>query len=119
MRRLIILLIIIPLFGVSQTNHELEFNSATFDYVEMPNTSSVIANKTAFSISCWVNPQADITHSGIIGFRNNLDADFYLLQLQNTNNIESRFRNSLGVNYDIIAINALDFNQWQHLAFTL
>ena len=62
MRRLIILLIIIPLFGVSQTNHELEFNSATLDYVEMLNTSSVIANKTAFSICCWVNPQSNTDH---------------------------------------------------------
>ncbi|MBT5354737.1 MAG: hypothetical protein HOL56_06540, partial [Flavobacteriales bacterium] len=51
MKRLITLLIIIPLFGMSQTNYELSFNSATLDYVEMPNTSSVIANKTAFSIS--------------------------------------------------------------------
>ena len=50
MRRLITLLIIIPLFGMSQTNYELEFNSASFDYVEMQNTPSVIANKTAFSI---------------------------------------------------------------------
>jgi len=118
MRKLILLLIIIPFFGISQTNHELEFNSATLDYVEMLNTSVVIANKTSFSISGWVNPQSNTNHGGIIGIRNNIDADFYLLQLQNTNNIEARFRNSLGVNYDIVALNALDFNQWQHLAFT-
>ena len=118
MKRLITLLMIIPLFGMSQTNYELEFNSATFDYVEMPNTSSVIANKTAFSISCWVNPQSNSDHGGIIGFRNNSDADFYVLQMQNTTNIEARFRNSSGVNYDIVAFNALDFNQWQHLSFT-
>ena len=53
-----------------------------------------------------------------MGFRNNIDADFYLLQLQNTNNIEARFRNNIGVSYDIIANNVLSFNQWQHLAFT-
>ena len=118
MKRLITLLIIIPLFGMSQTNYELSFNSATLDYVEMPNTSSVIANKTAFSISCWVNPQSNTNHGGIMGFRNNSDADFYLLQMQNTTTIEARFRNSSGANYDILATNILDLGQWQHLAFT-
>ena len=39
------------------------------------------------------------------------------MQLQNTNNIEARFRNSSGLNYDIIA-KCIGFNQWQHLAFT-
>ena len=73
----------------------------------MPNSSAMIANKTAFSISGWVNPQSNTNHGGIMGFRNNIDADFYLLQLQNTNNIEARFRNSGGTNYDIIAANAI------------
>ena len=119
MRNLLLLLVYIPFIGISQTtDYELEFNSATLDYVEMLNTSAVIANKTSFSISGWVNPQSNTNHGGIMGFRNNIDADFYLLQLQNTNNIEARFRNSLGVDYDIVAFNALDFNQWQHLAFT-
>ena len=117
MRKILLLLMCVPFLGSTQ-DYQLDFNSATFDYVEMTGASSVIANKTAFSMSCWINPQANTTHSGIMGFRNNTDADFYLLQLQNTNNIEARFRNSLGVNYDIIATNALDFNQWQHLTFT-
>lgn len=114
----LLLLLCIPFVGIAQTDYELEFNSATQDYVQMPNTSAVIANKTAFSMSCWVYPEANTNHGGIIGFRNNTDADFYLLQLQNTNNIEARFRNSSGINYDIVAANALDFNQWQHLSFT-
>ena len=118
MKNIYLLLFLLPTLALAQTDYELEFNSATQDYVQMPNTSAVIANKMAFSISCWVNPQANTTHSGIIGFRNNTNADFYLLQLQNTNNIEARFRNSIGVNYDIIATSALDFNQWQHLALT-
>ena len=53
-----------------------------------------------------------------MGFRNNIDTDFYLLQLQNSNNIEARFTNSSGVTYDILSFNVLDYNQWQHLAFT-
>ena len=116
--RKLLFLICIPFVGIAQTDFELAFNSATLDYVEMPNSSSLIANSTTFSMSCWVNPQTNTTHSGILGFRNNTDADFYLLQLQNTNNIEARFRGSSGVNYDIFAANLLDFNQWQHLAFT-
>ena len=83
MKNILLLLLCIPFFGIAQTDYELEFNSVTQDYVEMPNASAVIANKTAFSISCWVNPQANTTHSGIMGFRNNVDADFYLLQLGN------------------------------------
>ena len=120
MKKLLLLLLCTPLLSIGQLllDYELEFNSATLDYVEMLNTSAVIANKTSFSISGWFNPQSNSNHGGMIGFRNNIDADFYLLQLQNTNNIEARFRNSLGVNYDITALNALDFNQWQHLSFT-
>ena len=38
--------------------------------------------------------------------------------MQNSNNVEARFRNSSGVNYDIVGSNLLDFNQWQHIAFT-
>ena len=101
MKKILLLLICIPFFGISQTDYELEFNSLTQEYVEMPNTSSVIANKIAFSMSAWVYPQANPSaHSGIMGFRNNTDADFYLLQLQNSNNVEARFRNSAGTNFD-------------------
>ena len=117
--RKILLLLCIPFIGLAQTDYELEFNSATQDYVQMSNASSVIANKIAFSMSAWVYPQANPSaHSGIMGFRNNTDADFYLLQLQNSNNVEARFRGSNGMGYDIVATNLLDFNQWQHLAFT-
>lgn len=120
MRKIIFVLFSFPLIGYGQLimDYELAFNSAGLDYVEMPNTSSVIANKTSFSISSWVYPQSNTNHGGLIGFRNNVDTDFYLLQLQNTNNIEARFRNSSGINYDIVASNILDFNQWQHLSFT-
>jgi hypothetical protein len=114
----LILLLCIPFIGIAQTDYELAFTSTALDYVEMTNASAVIANKTAFSISCWLYPEANTNHGGIMGFRNNTDADFYLLQMQNTNTIEARFRNSSNITYDIIATNALDFNQWQHLAFT-
>ena len=116
---LILILAIRPFISIAQnTDYELSFNSVTSDYVEISNGSAVIANKTAFTISGWVNPQSDNNHSGFFGFRNNTDADFYLLQLQNTNNVEARFRNSTGMQFDIIGANLLDFNQWQHLTFS-
>ena len=115
----LILLLCIPFIGIAQTDYELAFNSTTLDYVEMPNASALIVNSTTFSMTGWVYPQANTTaHSGIMGFRYNIDADFYLLQLQNSNNVEARFRNSSGTSFDILANNLLDFNQWQHLAFT-
>ena len=119
MHRIILILLFFPFIIYSQlADYELEFTSFSQDYLEMQNTSSAIANSNAFSVSAWVNPQSNTNHGGIVGFRNNIDADFYLLQLQNTNNVEARFRNSTGVNYDIIANGILDFNQWQHLTFT-
>ena len=115
----LILILCIPFIGIAQTDYELAFNSTNSDYVEIPNASSLIVNSTTFSMSAWVYPQANpAAHSAIMGFRNNTDADFYLLQLQNSNNVEARFRNSSGTIFDVLATNLLDFNQWQHLAFT-
>ena len=118
MKKIILLMLCSSYLLFAQVDYELEFNSSSLDYAEVQNASSLIANISSFSMSCWLNPQTSTNHSGIIGFRNNLDADFYLLQLQNTNNIEARFRNSNGLAYDIVANNIIDFNQWQHLALT-
>ena len=122
MKKLLLILLCLPFIGFGQqTDYELEFDSAAQDYVEILNMSSYISNKTAFSISGWLYLKSNAIntiHSGFMGFRNDLDADFYLLQLDNTSDIEARFRNSSGTKYDIIVINGLSFNQWQHLAFT-
>ncbi|MEC8852821.1 MAG: LamG-like jellyroll fold domain-containing protein, partial [Bacteroidota bacterium] len=117
--RKLFLLLFLPITILGQTlDYELVFNSTSLSYVDIPNVSGLVANKTAFSMSGRVYPQTDNSHSGFFGFRNNTDADFYLLQLTNTNNVEARFRNSAGLNFDIVAMNLLDFGQWQHLAFT-
>ena len=119
MKSSLIIFLVLPFLAIGQsTDYELKFNSATQDYVEMPNASAVIANKPSFTVSGWVKPQTNTDHSGLMGFRNNVNADLYLLQLQNTNNLEARFRNSTGINYDIVSVNLLDFNVWQHIAFT-
>ena len=48
MRKLLLILLCLPMIILSQTmSYELEFNGSTQDYVEMSNTSSVIANKTS------------------------------------------------------------------------
>ena len=119
MKKLILVLLCWPIIGFGQlSGYELQFNNISQDYVEITNASSLISNQNSFTISGWVYPKSNTNHAGIMGFRNNLDADFYILQLQNTNNIEARFRNSNGVNFDIVAMNSLDFNQWQHLALS-
>ena len=119
MKNLLFILLCFPMTVFSQqSTYELEFKSSTQDYVEMTTMSILIANKIAFTISGWVYPETNTNHGGLMGFRNNTDADFYLLQLTNTNNVEARFRNSAGLNFDIVAMNLLDFGQWQHLAFT-
>ena len=117
--RKLFLLVFLPITLLGQTlDHELVFNSTSLSYVDIPNVSGLVANKTTFSISGLVYPQTDNSHSGLFGFRNNTDVDFYLLQLTNTNNVEARVRNRAGLNFDIVAMNLLDFGQWQHLAFT-
>ena len=88
------------------------------DVVVIPNASAEIANSTNFSISCWFYPTKSGGPYGIVGLRNNTNADFYILQLSSTaNSVECRFRNSLGVNYDIV-YTGLVMNQWQHYTFT-
>ena len=78
--RKLFLLFFLPITLLGQTlDYELVFNSTSLSYVDIPNTSGMIANKTTFSISGWVYPQTDNSHSGLFGFRNNTDADFYLL----------------------------------------
>lgn len=60
MKKLFLIFTLIPLIAISQiSEYELEFNSSSLDYVEMPNTSSVITSSNEFSISCWVNPQSN------------------------------------------------------------
>lgn len=72
------------------------------------------------SISGWVYPTnanaGDPDFDGLFGWRNNSNADFYLLQLSATQ-VEARFRNSAGTNFDIVDDN-LELNTWQHYSLT-
>ncbi len=99
-------------------------NALDFDNVDDEvigaNASATIANATAMSLSFWVYPtNANITFpdfDGFAGFRNNTNADFYIVQ-HLALGVEARFRNSAGTNYDIVVSN-LVLNTWQHYVMT-
>jgi hypothetical protein len=55
-------------------------------------------------------------YDGFCGFRNNSNADFYLVQISPTK-VEARFRNSTGTVFDILD-SALQLNAWQHYVLT-
>jgi hypothetical protein len=88
------------------------------DNVVVPNGSAGLLGSN-ISISGWVFPgTSNQRFQGYFGLRNNTNADFYLLQLSNSTNLEARFRNSAGTVFTITANNAVTVNTWQHFALT-
>jgi Concanavalin A-like lectin/glucanases superfamily len=112
------------LFVFAGTSGRAQNNSLAFDgmndNVVVPGASALIANSGALSITAWVyptNPTPQTTsYDGFLGFRNNVDADFYLLHYTPTV-VEARFRGSSGISYDLTPA-VLTLNTWTHLAFT-
>jgi hypothetical protein len=102
-------------FTTAFSQNALHFDGVN-DQVTIPNASAEIANTNQMSLSCWVFPTTAGGPYGIVGMRNNTNADFYLLQL-NATSMECRFRNSSGTNYDIV-YTGFTLNQWQHYTFT-
>ncbi|MFM7699761.1 MAG: LamG domain-containing protein, partial [Bacteroidota bacterium] len=88
------------------------------DYVAVSGSSALVANLGSFSMACWVYPTNAAPSfpdfDGIMGFRNDANADFYVLQLSATT-FEARFRNSAGTIHTLTQGPVL-LNQWQHLA---
>lgn len=88
------------------------------DYVAVSGSSALVANLGSFSMACWVYPTNAAPSfpdfDGIMGFRNDANADFYVLQLS-ANTFEARFRNSAGTMHTLTQGPVL-LNQWQHLA---
>jgi hypothetical protein len=113
------LLLILQLVATAQVNNSLNFDGID-DVASVPQASSLISGAAGFSMSFWIKPEngspAFPNFDGFAGFRNNSDADFYILQLTATD-VEARFRNSNGVNFDIIS-SSLILNAWQHFALT-
>jgi len=106
----------------AQSQNCLNFDNID-DNVSVPAASSRITGGTGISITCWVYPTNSTSlgypdFDGFAGFRNETDADFYLLQLAPNQDIEARFRNSSGTAVTITSAGSLAFNTWQHLALT-
>jgi hypothetical protein len=109
-----------------QTNplHAQPENAILFDnlddFINAPSASSLIAGSSAISMTFWVLPlntaPAYPDYDGFAGFRNNGDADFYILQLS-ANGVEARFRNSAGINYDV-TFGGFQTGTPQHMALT-
>ena len=99
-------------------------NSLSFDgiddYVSAGGASSLITGSNEMSMSLWVYPENTTAgwpdFDGFAGFRNNTDADFYLMQLGSTD-VEARFRNSSGTTFTT-SYNGLVLNEWNHFILT-
>lgn len=121
MKQLYLFLVAVILCSSYSSTHAqnaLSFDGVD-DYVFVNNASSHIANSN-MSLSFWVyptNPSPSFPNfDGMAGFRNNSNADFYILHLS-TSTVEARFRNSSGTNYDIV-YNGISLNTWNHLVMT-
>lgn len=114
---LVFILLSVPAF--SQNQNSLQFDGVD-DEVVVPGGASLVAGATNMSITCWVYPSnaapAYPNFDGFAGFRNDLDADFYLLQVGATT-VEARLKNSSSTVFTITT-SCLALNTWQHLAFT-
>jgi hypothetical protein len=94
----------------------------TDDEIRIPGALDLLTGSTEITLSCWANLRntapAYPNFDGIIGFRNDVSADFYILQLSD-NQVEARFRNS---NFDpaftIAHTGDFTLNTWQHFAMS-
>lgn len=101
----------------AQVQNGFDFDGVD-DYLGQPNGSASLAGLSAFSMACWVQPTnaspAFPNFDGIIGYRNESNADFFILQLSAVN-FEARLRNSNGQAFTITSPTC-QLNQWQHIA---
>ena len=103
----------------AQNSYSLNFNGQS-DYIEVIDASGMITNSDQMSITGWVYPRNANSgwpdFDGFFGFRNEFDADFYLLQLDNYK-VEGRLRISLNDYFSVVtAPNSISFETWYHLA---
>lgn len=103
----------------AQSENALSFDNFD-DYVIAPSASSLISGSNSISMAFWVlgsnTAPSYPDYDGFAGFRNNNDADFYILQLS-ASGLEARFRNSAGINYDV-TFGGFQTGTPQHLALT-
>jgi len=108
------------LTAISQSQASLDFDGVD-DKVRVAGAVDLISGSQEVSMACWASlnnaapgfPDFD----GIMGFRNEFSADFYLLQLSATE-IEARFRNSNSEEFTIVHNGDFQIGTWQHFALT-
>ena len=105
----------------AQNSYSLNFDGES-DYVEIIGESAMIANADQMTLSGWIYPRGPNADSwtqfdGFFGFRNESDADFYLLQLGNYK-VEGRLRSGDGVFTIATVENSIISETWHHLALT-
>lgn len=114
-KKLLVSVLFCSAVAVQAQNNYLMFDGVN-DHVNVPNSANVLANSTAISMTCKVFPKnpspAWPAFNGIVGYRNDSNFDFYIIQLS-SNSIEARFRNAIGTSYDI-AYSGLTLNAWNH-----
>lgn len=115
-KKLLFLLAVVSFTAANAQNNYLDFDGQN-DYVNIPNSENILANANTISMACRVYPKSNTggfpNFNGIMGYRNETNFDFYIIQLE-SNKIEARFRNSSGANFDI-TYTGMTLNQWNHL----
>ena len=105
--------------AIAQHQNALDFDGLD-DQVYTSIASNFINGANQVSMSCWVyptNPNPVFPDfDGFCGFRNDVDLDFYLVQI-GADRVEARFRNSAGVSANIVFI-GLVLNSWNHFVFS-
>lgn len=104
----------------SQSQAALDFDGID-DKVRVSSAVDLVSGSQEISLACWATlnnaapgfPDFD----GIAGMRDDFSADFYLLQLSNTQ-IEARFRNSDFQEFTIQHTGDFQLGMWQHFALT-
>jgi hypothetical protein len=94
------------------SNAAYSFNG-TSSVIVMTNESKYIAGSSTITINGWVKPPNNPAASmGYFGIRNDANADFYILQVSATDNLECRFMNSGGTIYQAGSVTVTP-NVWQ------
>jgi len=104
----------------AQNQSSLDFDGID-DKVRVIGAVDLVSGSSEVSLACWAslsNPAPGFPDfDGILGFRNDFSADFYLLQLSATE-IEARFRNSNNEEFTIVHNGDFQGNVWQHFTLT-
>lgn len=114
-KKLLFVLLFFCAITVFAQNNYLMFDGVN-DHVVIPNSGNILASSAAISMTCKVYPKnpnpAWPAFNGILGYRNDSNFDFYIIQLS-SNSVEARFRNSSGTPFTI-TYSGLTLNAWNH-----